>query len=411
MNDVGTRIYDHKHPLIAELESSPESESSFWDAAASRSTPLIEPDPGSARHTLTTYVYRIRSDEGHVVVQPGGFADPPANLLERVPGTGTCHACFRYRNDVRLHYTFALDMPLVSWDDASEKEIETIEKAYFAAQPDPHNAKQAKLQFRSASLLELSEAPDESLVYKRPDIDRGELTQSNFTSHSHDNDRSIRVYTPPDYHRVVTPCKLLLVLDGDAYLSLIPTHRILDNLLYDQAIDPLVAVFVGNATPTSRDTELACNESFLQFIGEELMPWVREHYRVSDIPEDVYVGGSSLGGLTSLWLGYRLPHMIGNVISQAAGLGDLTRTGQPAKPGDQLYRQIERSKRLPLKFWMEVGLLDDHEKIIEPNRRMKALIQSKGYPLHYHEFAGGHDFVLWRGTFARAIKTMMAATQ
>ncbi|MEM7016392.1 MAG: alpha/beta hydrolase-fold protein [Pseudomonadota bacterium] len=407
MNDVGARDSAHLHPWIAELQQVPESESAFWDKVAAQTTPLLEPDSASENHTFVTYIWHLSEEAHHVVVQPGGFADPPSNLMDRIPGTRTCFACYRYRNDVRLNYTFAIDMPLVSWDDATQEEIDNINKTFLGGSADPHNPNEIKLQFRSVSMLELDEAIDESLAYKRPNIARGQITETRFKSEHLKNERTIWVYTPPHYAEVTKPCKLLMVFDGGWYLSLIPTHRILDNLLDDEAIDPVIAVFIDNATPTSRNTELACDGAFLSFIDEELLPWVKTNYRISESPEDAYVAGSSLGGLAAVWLGYRLPQLFGNVIGQAAALGKLTLPEQPPEPGAELIKQFQTSSQLPLRFWLEVGLLDNDKNIISANRRMKNVLQAKNYDLTYHEFAGGHDFMLWRGTLAQAIMTMM----
>ena len=68
--------------------------------------------------------------------------------------------------------------------------------------------------------------------------------------------------------------------------------------------------------------------------------------------------------------------------------------------------QLGASLRLPLRFWLEVGLLDNAH-MLESNRRMQAVIEGRGYDLVYREFCGGHDFALWRGTLAQALATML----
>lgn len=403
MNLVSIREDEYKHPLVSALENREIDEKEFWQKIPTEGTPLLAPDPQSSDHTFVTYICKVENAHEHVVVQPGGYADPLYNVLTRVSNTTVCYACYKCRNDLRLHYTFALNMPLVSWDDANEREIAAINRSYFEAKPDEHNPKEAKLRFRSASLLELENAVDESLVAKRPNIERGHLGRFRLKSDVFGAEREIRVYTPPNYADNKSDCKVLFVLDGAEYLSLIPTHRILDNLSDDQSIAPVIAVFIENPTQESRYSELACSEQFLSFFASELLPWVQANYRISNRQQDVCIGGSSLGGLTALWLGRQLPDRIGNIISQAAALSYLTRPDQPKKVGQMLVEQYEREERLPLRIWLEVGLLEDPLKMIEPNRRLKLILEAKGYELYYHEFAGGHDFTLWRGSFAQAL--------
>ena len=408
--DAAARVPEHEHPLIAELRRDPATESSFWRDIAARGTPLVEPDPASAQHSLVTYLWRLGPDADHVVVQPAGFPDPPDHLLTRVPGTATCHATYRYRNDARLRYAFVPDLPVLSWEDADELLNAFIRE--HPPLPDPNNPNQVATPFGQTSLLELANAPDESLIRKRSDIARGSLDKSQFTSRILGNDRNLWVYTPPGYGESTEACSVLLLLDGGWYLSLIPTHRILDNLFADGRIGRVVAVFIENVTATSRNVELACNEQFARFVDEELLPWLRANYRVSDDPADHHVAGSSLGGLGAAWLGYRLPHAIGNVISQAGVFwwGPGYQWGAPhsrqSYEAEWLTQRFRASPRLPLRFWMEIGLLDS-PRMLDANRRMKAVIEDVGYDIAYREFCGGHDFVLWRGTLAQALATLL----
>jgi enterochelin esterase family protein len=153
----------------------------------------------------------------------------------------------------------------------------------------------------------------------------------------------------------------------------------------------------------------------LRLIEDELLPWLRANYRVSHTAADHFVTGASFGGLASMWVGLRLPHLFGNVISQAASLwwGPGFRMDTPPRgsnyQAEWLIEQYAASPRLPVRFWQEIGLMEDPERMLEPNRRMKAVLDAKGYDLTYREPAGGHDTALWRGTLADALATMMPA--
>ncbi len=47
--------------------------------------------------------------------------------------------------------------------------------------------------------------------------------------------------------------------------------------------------------------------------------------------------------------------------------------------------------------------------MLEPNRRMKALLEAKGNDVTYREFCGGHDAALWRGSLIQALTVMLAS--
>lgn len=62
---------------------------------------------------------------------------------------------------------------------------------------------------------------------------------------------------------------------------------------------------------------------------------------------------------------------------------------------------------MPLEFYLDIGLLEatdnaplDEPNLLEVNRHLKDVLQSKGYVVHYIEFSGGHDCISWQGTLS-----------
>jgi enterochelin esterase-like enzyme len=417
---VAERLVDHGHPLVSSLLENPSGEAGFWMAVEREGTPLIEADPAAPGHSIVTYVFAAPQGARHVVVQPG-FGLTSANVMSRVPGTGVCHASYRYRNDVRASYSFAPDMPLVDFDEASAEDLKEAMAFLegFTPSQDPH----AREHFVSSngagkpesvdSFLSLPEAPDQALVYKREGVGRGRVEKHTFASALMGNERNVWVYTPPGYEGTKQRYPLLVAFDGGMALARIPTHRILDNLTADGRVAPTIVVLIDNPTDTSRNDELPCNETFAEFVEEELFPWLHERYRISERAQDHFVTGASYGGLAAMWFGFRLPHLFGNVLSQAASLWwgpgfrmDVPRSAGGYTPG-WLIEQYAASPRLPVRFWMEIGLMEHPKLMLEPNRRMKAVLEAKGYDLTYSEPCGGHDTALWRGTLADALAKML----
>jgi len=417
---VAERLRDHVHPLLASLRADPTGEADFWAQVARERAPLIEPDPARPGYSIVTYVFPAPPGARHVVVQPG-FGDSRDHVMDAIAGTNVLWASYRYRNDVRTSYGFAPDAPLVSFFDASEAELKAFLAFWDSFTPlaDPHHREYFVSRAGDGlpddiiSFVSLSDAPDEAVVHKRAGVARGWIDAHTFVSPLMGNERRVWVYTPPGYQGGEEAYPLLVAFDGGWALSRVPTQRLLDNLLADGRIRPVVAVFIDNPTPASRNVELPCNETFARFIEEELLPWVRSQYRVSEDPAEHFVTGASYGGLASMWLGYRLPHVFGAVISQAASLwwGPGFRMDAPHSAGgytpEWLIEAYSRSPHLPVRFWMEIGLLEHTERMIAPNRRMKAVLEAKGYDLTYSEPCGGHDTALWRGTLANALAKML----
>jgi enterochelin esterase family protein len=63
-------------------------------------------------------------------------------------------------------------------------------------------------------------------------------------------------------------------MDGESYTTLVPTPTILDNLIHAGKIPAVVALFVGDASPEARDTELNCAAAWSdRFSGHEHVAW------------------------------------------------------------------------------------------------------------------------------------------
>jgi enterochelin esterase-like enzyme len=416
---IAERVTDHLHPLLAALKADPSGESAFWERMAREKTPLIEPDPAQAGHSLVTYVFPMPEGAKHVVISPG-FGQAKDNVLDRIAGTNVCQASYRYRNDVRATYGFLADMPLIDFEQATDAEWKAFQAAAvaFRLSPDPHHRESFASRSGEgqpdnvASILSLPNAPDQSTVQPRPDVPHGKVDWHRLKSAVLGNERRIWVYTPPGYEAAGRPYPMHLAFDGASSLTVTPIHRILENLQADGRVRPMIAVFIDNPTPASRFEDLQCSEPFARFIETELIPWVREHYAVSHDPAEGYVTGVSLGGLSALWIGLRLPHLFGVIISQSASLWwgpgyDRQKAfrSQQYTPG-WLIDEYERAPKRSLRVWQEVGLMEPDDRMVEPNRRMKAVLEAKGYDVTYSENAGGHDYAIWRGTMAEALATM-----
>src|SRR5205823_12583181 len=138
--------------------------------------------------------------------------------------------------------------------------------------------------------------PVQQWVTARPAVPKGSIDKHDFASSILKDRRQIAVYTPPGYDRQRNPYGLVLMFDGEDYLDQVHTPVILDNLVSEQKIPPLVTVFVGNSSSYGRD-QLTPNPTFVEFLSKELLPWVHSKYNVSSNPDEIIVGGASRGGL------------------------------------------------------------------------------------------------------------------
>ncbi|MCR3808884.1 alpha/beta hydrolase-fold protein, partial [Pseudomonas aeruginosa] len=225
------------------------------------------------------------------------------------------------------------------------------------------------------------------------DVPRGKVERLGYSSQALANQRQLTLYTPPGYDPEGQRYPLLVLFDEDHYARDVPTPTILDNLIAAGRIRPTLAVIVGNVDASSRGRELPCNEAFADMLAHELLPWLQQRYALSEEPADRVLSGSSYGGLASGCIAYRYPERFGKVLSLSGSFW----WGPDEQQPQWLVRQFAAGERLPLVFFLSSGLLEEPEAdgILGSNRSLRAALQGKGYPLHYREFPGGHDYAAW----------------
>jgi enterochelin esterase family protein len=200
---------------------------------------------------------------------------------------------------------------------------------------------------------------------------------------------------------------LLLVLDGRPYKDQVHLPAILDYLIAERRLPPLVALLLD--TP-DRWQELPCRPDFAAYVARQILPWVRATYPVTSDPARTAVLGSSLGGLFAAYLGLSYPDLFQVILSQTGWF----RWRPEADPEfEWLARQFVIALLLPLRFHLAVGLLenarmlDDGPTQLLANRHLRDVLQAKGYPLDYVEYSGGHDFSSLEHPLVEALVKML----
>ena len=374
----------------------------FWQEIEAETTPLLEPIEDDPKHVQMTVVWRGDAQTENVLLVGGLVRGHPLdNTLDRLLETDLWYRTYRTGTDLRATYRFSPNDPLrmVPMDDA-----EAVREQRKNYRHDPLNPKRY-----GGSLVELVDAPPQPWIEKIPEAPRGEVhIERAFKSEVLGNERRIGVYVPHDYSPAAPAYPLFLVFDYESYSTLVPTPRILDNLIHAGRISPMVAVLVGNAK-NARNYELTCNDLFVEFLAEELIPWVWKNYNVSTDSANNVVAGSSFGGLASSFLAFRHPELFGNVISQSGSYWWSPETNSVflahEVEGEWLTRQFTQSPAKPIRFFIEVGLNEGGSpSMVIVNRHFRDVLVAKGYEIvHYDEFNGGHEYLNWRGSLANAL--------
>jgi predicted alpha/beta superfamily hydrolase len=226
--------------------------------------------------------------------------------------------------------------------------------------------------------------------------------------------REVQVYLPAGYETEMTRRYPVLYLqDGQNVFDPASVGKewefdeTADALIDSGRIEPLILVAVAN-TPARRDEYTPTNvelklpdgavskgggrsDLYARFLIEELKPFIDETYRTRPESASTAVGGSSLGGLVSVWLGLEHPDVFGNVLAVSPTVwwdNFVTLTKVAALP-----------RKVPVRIWVDIGSLEG-DNAVSGARRLRDALEKKGWKLgsdlEYLEQEGGqHDEISW----------------
>jgi enterochelin esterase-like enzyme len=403
-------------PRIAALRKEVESGdtgavATFWQEIEKQGAPLIEPLKDSTADSLVTFLWHAKAETRNVLILffPFSVAHPEDFEMVRLGQTDVWYRTVRIRRGARFAYALSPNGPL-TFDESSIGRMAT-------SQADPLNPHHwfenpGSTKFEYQSMVEMPDAKPQPYIAKREGVPAGKVEKSRIKSDLLGNVHELSIYTPPGYRRDGPPNGLLVVFDEGSYLTVVPTPTILDNLLFEKKIAPMVAVLIGNPDQETRTRELPPNPKFADFLNNELVPWVRQNYNVTSDPRQVVVAGSSFGGIASVYAGLRHPETFGNILCQSGSFWWSAPKPEPYAEPNYLAKEFIKSPKLPLRFYMDAGTFEVDVSggggaILEPSRHMRDVLLAKGYEVHYQENVGGHDYLSWRGSLADGLLALV----
>jgi enterochelin esterase family protein len=297
------------------------------------------------------------------------------------------------------------------------------------AQPDSLNPRQYDFAKPNIfSVVELPQAPSLELSTSDPSVPRGVVGrfEEKLKSKILGNERDVFVYKPPNYNEKSAPYPMLVF--SASYISQIRLPPILDHLIAQRRIPPVVAIFFGfppsGPNQNVQDEEAGGGDAFGNFMAKELLPWVRERVHVTAEPQRVVIGGASAGGHSAAFVALQHPEAIGNVIAQSGafwrGIGNTAKYwGEPGRDEGRegLARAIasRAGPAVPVKFYLTIGKLEcgrafdsDLISMLHATRHVRDVLQAKGYEVTLHESNGGHDPYNWEASLPDALISLLA---
>jgi predicted alpha/beta superfamily hydrolase len=242
------------------------------------------------------------------------------------------------------------------------------------------------------------------------DFRRHTKFRSRFLKH----DRDVLVYLPPDYEKNKNRRYPVLYLqdgqnlfDGStAFVKGQEWHvdETAQKLIESGAIEPLIIVGVYNTAdrtdeytpnndPKHRVGGLA--DRYGRMLTEELKPFIDANYRTLPDAPHTGLGGSSLGGLVSLYLARQYPNTFGRiaVLSPSVWWSDR-----------HILKTVNAlPHKLPCRIWLDMGTSEGGDEAhvhLQNARDLRDALLAKGWKLgaelYYYEAAGaGHTEAAW----------------
>ena len=209
----------------------------------------------------------------------------------------------------------------------------------------------------------------------------GDLRLHEFASKIFNNTRKLRVLLPPDYdNNAEKSYPVLYMQDGQDLFDVATSifspmewrvDETIKSLLEKELIEPFIVVGIDNAGKRDRPNEyLPWEDIYLtppvpnpngakypDFLTEEVMPFIEKRYRVKKGFENTGLGGSSYGGLITLYTIIKKPNVFGRVLIESPSF---------YVSEGQILKDVLSLKRLPDKVYIGVGTNEESQKNCTP---------------------------------------------
>jgi enterochelin esterase-like enzyme len=393
--------------LVAELDRP-----GFWSDLARIGTPLVDPAPGEPDRREVTFLYRSSDDRPPMLALNGLPRDRPEEAaLERVPGTDLWFAGYRLRSDHQATYRIA---DADRGPTAEPSSADAWRQRMLQSSPDPLNPQSLPGRWDQppSSLLRLPDAPVPRWLHQDqlpiPAERRGSIEVRRVASRILDTERDVWIYRPPVDHD--HELAVLVLCDGDRWFGDLGFGAVLDRMIADAAIEPLVVLAPDSVDLQTRWHDLAGHRPYLDFLADEVMGLVPDTKITTD-PARTVIAGQSLGGLTALFGALSRPDRFGRVLAQSASLW--WRPGlPPGKPHPEqvgscwMAEQYAAADRLPAAVQLQSGRLEgDLNRLTED---VFDTLQRAGVRVERTRYTGGHDYAWWIGGMVDGLIKVLA---
>jgi len=262
-----------------------------------------------------------------------------------------------------------------------------------------------------------------------PPVARGSLWLHELKSRVFRNTRTLRVWLPPEYDGWRdTRYPVLYLNDGqnlfEATTAFAGVHwqvgETASRLISEKKIAPLIIVGIDN-TGRNRVREYIPYRSadprvigpqgkrYPDFLLREVMPLVEKYYSVAKGPENTGLGGSSLGGLITLYTQLAMPGVFGRLLIESPSLFVANR---------RILEECRTFRDWPFRVCLgmgtqEAGQAEKDEKIVNDARELGTILRAAGLDKRWLkmqiEEGAAHNESAWAARFPAALEFLYSS--
>lgn len=376
----------------------------FWAARRAEGTPMVEP---AARPDERIVTFLWRGAQRNARLWGGPAYDH--TWMQRLGDSDVWFASFTVPDDLRLTYGIAPDVPQFAGDAQANR------RALLATlQADPLNRAPvyagAPDVWAQRSQLVLPNAPQQPGMAGPAPARRGRIVEHRLSSARLGQDRRVAVYLPAGVDPAAPETVLLVLFDGPAYRSdRAPVPRILDQLIAEGRLPPVVALMVDPVDSGQRARDLTCNPDFTDALANELVPQIAARLGLRPDPRRTVIAGSSYGGLAAAYATHRRPEVFGNAVVLSGSFWwapeGYAGQGLPYMSSLWMEARMKAPPDAPVRLWISAGRYEaartpGSQSILETSRHLRDVLRLTGVEARYREYSGGHDYLVWRGALA-----------
>ncbi|MDP4261430.1 MAG: alpha/beta hydrolase-fold protein [Bacteroidota bacterium] len=236
---------------------------------------------------------------------------------------------------------------------------------------------------------------------RKEGVPKGTVTKYNWESKLYGNFREYYIYVPAQYDST-KPAALMVFQDGYAYAREDGDFRVpvvFDNLIYKKEIPVIIGVFI-NPGHLSKDYPenrfRASNRSdeyddmsdrYVKFLSEELLPYIKKQYNISDNPKMHAIGGLSSGGICAFTAAWQRPDYFQKVLSHVGSFTNI-------RGGHEYPDLIRKSTKKDIKVFLQDGSNDLNNNFGDwwlSNLQMESALKFRGYDYKFEKGTGSHS--------------------